>query len=331
MKRFTTALFIVSMVIFLAACSGGGGDQQSQGKAKQDESTAQQQSQQNQSKTQQQSAQAESKEKAQSGQEEGGQNEQSEQSKGQVKLESKEDKFSYAVGMDIGSSLQPFAEHIETDKFMAGLGDSLHGKKTQLSGKEKTQIIQAYVKKIRAQREKKHKAEAKANAEKSKEFLAEKAKKKGVKTTDDGLEYKVLKEGSGKQPTDGDIVKVKYKGKLPDGGVFDSSYKRGKPATFPVNEVIPGWTEALKLMHVGGKYRLFIPPDLAYGKQGAGSKIGPNQVLIFDVHLVGIEKKQSKKAGDNTAEKSGEQSEESSAKGGDNANEQQKGSSDSSE
>lgn len=210
-----------------------------------------------------------------------------------AKLQTQQDKFSYAVGMDIGDSLQPFKKKLEPQKLMAGLEDSLQGNKTQLTQKQKTQVIQAYVKQMQAEHAKKQKAEAATNAKKSKKFLADNAKKKGVKTTQDGLQYKVLKKGTGAQPTKDDVVTVNYKGELPDGTVFDSSYKRGKPATFPVNEVIPGWSEALQLMHVGGKYRLFIPPKLAYGKQGAGDKIGPNQVLIFDVHLLSVKKQKA--------------------------------------
>lgn len=215
------------------------------------------------------------------------------QAQSKTQLKTQQDKFSYAVGMDIGDSLQPFKKKLEPSKLMAGLQDSLHGNKTQLTEKQKKQVIQAYVKQMQAQHKKKQKAVAAKNAKQSKAFLAKMAKKKGVKTTKDGLEYKVLKKGTGPQPTVNDVVTVNYKGKLPDGTVFDSSYKRGKPATFPVKEVIPGWSEALQLMHVGGRYRLFIPPKLAYGAQGAGNKIGPNQVLIFDVHLMGIKKGKS--------------------------------------
>src|SRR5699024_9767189 len=115
--------------------------------------------------------------------------------------------------------------------------------------------------------------------------------KEGVKVTDSGLQYKVLKEGDGAQPDADDSVTVHYTGKLIDGTVFDSSRERGKPTTFPVNAVIPGWTEALQLMHEGAKYKLFIPPELAYGVRGAGAKIGPNEALIFEVELLKVNKK----------------------------------------
>jgi FKBP-type peptidyl-prolyl cis-trans isomerase FklB len=119
-------------------------------------------------------------------------------------------------------------------------------------------------------------------------FLATNKKKPGIVTTADGLQYKVVKEGAGPVPTDNDIVSVNYEGKLVDGTVFDSSYKRGEPATFPVNGVIPGWTEALKLMKVGSTYELYIPAALAYGENGAPPSIGPNETLIFKVELLGI-------------------------------------------
>ena len=122
------------------------------------------------------------------------------------------------------------------------------------------------------------------------EFLAENKKKDGVKTLEDGLQYKVIEKGDGPQPDANDSVTVRYTGKLIDGTVFDSSEERGKPVTFPVNAVIPGWTEALQMMHAGGQYKLFIPPDLAYGERGAGAKIGPNETLIFDVTLVSVDK-----------------------------------------
>ena len=123
-----------------------------------------------------------------------------------------------------------------------------------------------------------------------KRFLAANKKKPGVKITADGLQYKVIKAGTGATPTDTDIVSVNYEGKLLDGSVFDSSYKRGEPASFPVNGVIPGWTEALKLMKVGSTYELYIPAELAYGSNGAPPSIGPNETLIFKVELLRIEK-----------------------------------------
>ena len=135
----------------------------------------------------------------------------------------------------------------------------------------------------------KQKAMAEKNLAAGEKFLAENAKKEGVKTTSSGLQYKVVKEGTGPQPKAGDTVTVDYRGTLIDGTEFDSSYKRGHPATFPVNGVIPGWTEALQLMKVGSKYQLFIPSKLAYGERAAGPELPANSTLIFEVELKGVE------------------------------------------
>lgn len=125
--------------------------------------------------------------------------------------------------------------------------------------------------------------------EKGQEFLKENAKKEGVKTTASGLQYKVLREGSGKQPKATDTVEVNYEGKLINGTVFDSSYKRGESISFPLNQVIPGWTEGVQLMKEGAKYQFYIPSTLAYGKRGAGGAIGPDETLIFDVELIKVQ------------------------------------------
>ncbi|HET7315221.1 FKBP-type peptidyl-prolyl cis-trans isomerase, partial [Salinisphaera sp.] len=149
-----------------------------------------------------------------------------------------------------------------------------------------------------AAQKKQQQKKAASNLEAGQKFLAQNKKKDGVKTLDDGLQYKVIHKGDGPQPDANDSVTVHYTGKLIDGTVFDSSKKRGKPVTFPVNAVIPGWTEALQLMHAGGEYKLFIPPDLAYGERGAGSQIGPNETLIFDVKLISVDKNQGPGNGD---------------------------------
>ncbi len=145
-------------------------------------------------------------------------------------------------------------------------------------------------KEIKDKKEGKTKEMAAANLEKGKKFLEENKKKPGIKVTDSGLQYEILEAGEGKKPALTDKVKCNYKGTLIDGTVFDSSYDRGKPATFGVNQVIKGWTEALQMMPVGSKWRLYIPSELAYGERGAGKDIGPNEVLIFDIELLGIEK-----------------------------------------
>ena len=143
---------------------------------------------------------------------------------------------------------------------------------------------------MRQQAEEAKNAQLRVNKEEGIKFLQENAKKTGVKTTKSGLQYKVIKEGTGPSPKEADTVKVHYRGRLINGTEFDSSYSRGEPAVFPLNRVIKGWTEGLQLMKVGGKYELYIPPELAYGDKGAGSTIGPGATLIFEVELLGIEK-----------------------------------------
>ena len=154
--------------------------------------------------------------------------------------------------------------------------------------------IQAFGQKLMAKREQEQKVAADKNKTASDAFLAENGKKDGVKTTASGLQYKVITEGKGDKPKADDTVEVNYKGTLIDGTEFDSSYKHGQSVTFPVNGVIPGWTEALQLMPVGSKYQIFIPSDLAYGPGGTGGVIGPNQALVFEVELVDIKKPEKK-------------------------------------
>ncbi|RJS94484.1 FKBP-type peptidyl-prolyl cis-trans isomerase [Salinisphaera sp. Q1T1-3] len=199
-------------------------------------------------------------------------------------------KRSYALGMDIGNSLKDLPMDIDLDQLTQGVRDVVGGKDTKLSQKQLQQVMQGVVSDMQAAQQKQQDQESKANLQKGAKFLAENKKKDGVKTLDDGLQYKVVNKGDGPSPDANDSVTVNYTGTLIDGTVFDSSEKRGKPVTFPVNAVIPGWTEALQLMHAGGEYKLFIPPDLAYGERGAGSKIGPNETLIFDVKLISVDK-----------------------------------------
>jgi FKBP-type peptidyl-prolyl cis-trans isomerase FklB len=148
--------------------------------------------------------------------------------------------------------------------------------------------IQALANEVRSAQEAKAKEAGAGNRKEGDAFLAANKAKEGVKTTADGLQYKVLTEGNGPKPTANDTVTVNYRGTLLNGKEFDSSYKRGQPASFPVGGVIKGWTEALQLMPVGSKYQLFIPPDLAYGDRGAGGDIGPGETLIFEVELLSI-------------------------------------------
>ncbi|MDE6467761.1 MAG: FKBP-type peptidyl-prolyl cis-trans isomerase, partial [Muribaculaceae bacterium] len=161
----------------------------------------------------------------------------------------------------------------------------------KMTSMEAKEIINSFFTKLQEKQQAEAAAMGELNAKAGKEFLEVNGKREEVRTTASGLQYEVLEEGSGAQPKAGDSVTVHYTGKLIDGTVFDSSVDRGEPATFGVTQVIPGWVEALQLMKAGSKWRLFIPSDLAYGPQGAGGVIGPNQTLIFDVELISVEGK----------------------------------------
>ena len=202
---------------------------------------------------------------------------------------------SYALGADIGSNLKRQELDLDAKALAAGISDAIGGK-TALTPAEVQETLAELRKQYMAQMESKAKvAESKAKVAGSKnlkdgeDFLAANGKKDGVKTTASGLQYKVIKSGSGATPKPSDEVKVHYHGTLIDGTVFDSSVERGEPISFPVTGVIPGWVEALQLMKVGDKWQIYIPSKLAYGERGSGPKIGPNAALIFDVELLGIE------------------------------------------
>jgi len=205
-----------------------------------------------------------------------------------VSLKTDNQKQSYAIGMDIGNSLKHTGMQIDMASVTAGMRAVLKDEKPLMTEKEAARVRAGFFKQQNQAAAAEHKQAASKNKQAGEKFLAENAKKAGVKTTASGLEYKVIKQGSGPKPSATDTVTVNYEGKLIDGTVFDSSYQRGKPATFPLNRVIKGWTEGLQLMPVGSKYKLFIPAKLAYGAQGAGDRIGPNQTLIFTVELLSI-------------------------------------------
>jgi FKBP-type peptidyl-prolyl cis-trans isomerase len=194
-------------------------------------------------------------------------------------LKTLKEKFSYALGLDVGGNLKRMNMVVDIDALVRGLGHGLKGEKPLLTREQAMQAFQAM--------EEQRTAELKKPGT---DFLAANKKKDGVVTTKSGLQYKVLEAGKGASPKATDRVRVHYKGTLLDGKEFDSSYKRGRPATFEVGRVIPGWSEALQLMKVGGKYKLFVPSALGYGAQGAGQMIGPHATLIFEVTLVKIEK-----------------------------------------
>ena len=192
------------------------------------------------------------------------------------------DKFSYAIGLGIGQNLLSMgAQGINVEDFAQAIADVLNRKETAISHNEAREIVNKYF----AELEEKMNAE---NIEKGKAFLAENAKKEGIVTLPSGLQYEVITEGNGKQPSATDRVKCHYEATLIDGTLFDSSIKRGQPAVFGVNQVIRGWVEALQLMSEGSKWRLFIPSELGYGAQQAGEMIPPHSTLIFEVELIEV-------------------------------------------
>jgi FKBP-type peptidyl-prolyl cis-trans isomerase FklB len=201
-------------------------------------------------------------------------------------LDTDKKRFSYIIGMQIGQQLRN--DNIELDEaaFMAAIRDVAAGNKPQLSQQE----LQATMQRIQQQRQAESQKIAEKNTLEGQKFLEENKKKAGVKVLPSGLQYKVIKSGSGTSPKATDTVEVNYRGTLIDGTEFDSSYSRGQPATFPVNGVIKGWQEALQAMKEGGKWQIYVPAELAYGSRGAGAKIGPNATLIFDVELLKIKK-----------------------------------------
>ena len=200
-------------------------------------------------------------------------------------LKNQKEKVSYIIGMDIGGNLKRQSFDIDPNILARGVQDALSGEKPLLSKEEIQETMVAFQKEMMEKQ--KQRGEA---------FLSENKKKEGVKTLPSGLQYKVIKAGTGKKPKVNDTVTVNYRGTLIDGTEFDSSFRRGQPVAFPVSGVIPGWTEALPLMQEGAKWQLFVPPNLAYGERGAGGLIGPNTTLIFEVELISVqENKQEKK------------------------------------
>ncbi len=196
-------------------------------------------------------------------------------------LKDQKDKVSYSIGLDIGSTLKRQLIDVNDEILNAGIKDGLSGAETSHDRRANEGNDELFQKEMMAKQAAVRKEAGEKNAAEGKKFLDENKTKEGVKTTASGLQYKVLKEGTGTAPKATDTVKVNYRGTTIDGKEFDSSYKRGEPATFPVNRVIKGWTEALQLMKPGSKYQLFIPADLAYGERGAGADIGPNSYLDF--------------------------------------------------
>ncbi len=204
-------------------------------------------------------------------------------------LPTEKEQVSYTIGMAMGRQLAEIKDEVNVDTLIKALRAKMADEKMLITDEQAQQIMQAFGQKMQAKQIVKMQQEAKTNQDKGDKFLAENGKKTGVVTTASGLQYQVLTQGTGAKPAASSGVKVHYKGTLIDGTEFDSSYKRGEPATLPLSGVIPGWSEGLQLMSVGSKYKFWIPAKLAYGEQ-APPMIGPNQMLIFEVELIDIVK-----------------------------------------
>jgi FKBP-type peptidyl-prolyl cis-trans isomerase FklB len=212
-----------------------------------------------------------------------------------VVLKTQKDKVSYSIGMDIGMTLKNQSIEVDPAILSRGIKDSMSGQKPLMAEQEIRDTIAAFQKEMMAKQQELAKQMGEKNKKEGEAFLAENKKKEGVKTLASGLQYKVIKVGTGKKPKATDTVTTNYRGTLVDGTEFDSSARQGKPATFPVNGVIPGWTEALQLMEEGAKWQLFIPSNLAYAERGTpGGPIGPNAALIFDIELISIQIQEKK-------------------------------------
>jgi FKBP-type peptidyl-prolyl cis-trans isomerase FklB len=220
-------------------------------------------------------------------------------SEGNGPFKSREEKFSYALGMSIGTglgqNLKKQSVDFDATLVSAGLKDSLAGGKTLITQEEAQDVLKQVQTEVQQKQSAKMKAESDKNKTDGDAFLAANKDKDGVVTLPSGLQYKILTEGTGPKPTPNDTVVCNYRGTLIDGKEFDSSYKRGNAATFPVKGVIKGWTEALQLMPVGSKWQLFVPANLAYGQQAMGADIPSNSTLIFEVELVSIQDKDKDK------------------------------------
>ena len=205
-------------------------------------------------------------------------------------LETENQKFSYTIGMEMGQALKNQSEQtgmeIDIDSVTAGLTDMMSGAESKLTQEEATAVRQSVMTRLQAQAQAERQAMAAENAAAGEAFLEDNADKEGVEVTDTGLQYKVLEAGDGPKPSATDTVTVHYRGTLLNGEEFDSSYGRGEPVTFKLDQVIPGWTEGVQLMSKGAKYMFYIPADLAYGERGAGAMIGPNSTLTFEVELI---------------------------------------------
>ncbi len=205
-----------------------------------------------------------------------------------TRLSTQDQKVSYMFGLNMGGYLKKLGINVDKAALLQAINDTLSGAKLLLTPQEVAAVQQEFSQKMQEQQMAKTKAASEKNGKEGEEFLKKNKGEKGVVTTPSGLQYQILTQGSGPKPKATDMVTVNYRGTLIDGKEFDNSYSRGQPATFPVNGVIPGWTEGLQLMNVGTKAKLFVPANLGYGDRGAGQEIGPNQTLVFEVELLSI-------------------------------------------
>jgi FKBP-type peptidyl-prolyl cis-trans isomerase FklB len=206
-----------------------------------------------------------------------------------LELKTEEQKVSYSIGFQIGTSLERGGFDVDMDIVVAAMKEVLAGKEPQMTEEEMRTIMMEFQQKMMQKRQAEQEKAIKENLEKANAFLEENGKKKGVTTLESGLQYKVLEKGKGETPVDGKMVSTHYKGTLIDGTEFDSSYKRDKPFEFMVpGRVIKAWNEAIQLMKVGDKWQLFVPPALGYGERGSGPNIPPNSLLIFEIELLEV-------------------------------------------
>lgn len=207
-------------------------------------------------------------------------------------LSTLEDKVSYGIGMSIGNSFKRQAvspQDVKVDVIARGIRDALQGNPTLMSEEQMAEVLNEFQGQLRTRQAQQRDQSSEKNKQEGQAFLEQNKSRPGVKVLPSGIQYEVQVEGTGKSPDEDDTVTVHYRGTLIDGTEFDSSHKRGQPATFQLNRVIPGWTESLQHMKEGGKWKIFIPSDLAYGERGSGQIIGPNATLIFEVELISVQ------------------------------------------
>ena len=208
----------------------------------------------------------------------------------EMDLSDEKTRINYSVGYQIGGDFKRQGIEIDPEMLVKGIQDGLAGKATLMTPEEMNQALVDLKKRITADQQKAQKKAAEENLAAGRDFLEKNRNGEGVRVLPSGLQYKIMHEGTGETPTATDTVTVHYRGTLIDGTEFDSSYSRGKPATFQANRVIAGWNEALQMMREGSKWQLFIPANLAYGERSAGSRIAPNSTLIFEVELISVDK-----------------------------------------